>query len=452
MSARTGNRQRLPKNALRVCASCETTRGNVRRGWEPITSGGEIKGYTCPACPAHDEPIRREVSGDRARFLAVVGTRGEDGRRRQLKRRFDLLEDARSWVEEVREGTASATSRGRSYSDPSRLTVRDLADRWLAHRQQEVGTPGGIREVTWNGYRSALHSLLSHLGDTPAREVTPGQIEGALRDLAVVGGSRERPLAHRSLVYGLGTLRQVFNHAVREGWVKSNPATVVKPPRQQHGGASKSTAAARRWTPEEVKRFRDHVDLYGDGERFAREPWIRAGMRLTLCGLRRSEVMGLSWEHIDLDAGTVEVVASRVTVGAGPRTVLGPVKVANAHRVVAVEAIHPGISAALRAMWLAQGRPATGLAVRDNLGRSVDPNTFSRRFRSLCRDAGVPVLSSVHNLRHSLATALEVAGVPEHQAAALLGHDVATYRRFYLVTDDDGAAAAAQVAGKLFAV
>ena len=42
--------------------------------------------------------------------------------------------------------------------------------------------------------------------------------------------------------------------------------------------------------------------------------------------------------------------------------------------------------------------------------------------------------------------------MPDHQAAALLGHDVQTYRRFYLITGDDGAAEAATVAGRLFAV
>lgn len=60
--------------------------------------------------------------------------------------------------------------------------------------------------------------------------------------------------------------------------------------------------------------------------------------------------------------------------------------------------------------------------------------------------------SEPHNVRHTLATALKAAGVPDHEAAALLGHDVDTYRRFYLVTDDEGAAAAAEVAGQMFAV
>lgn len=63
----------------------------------------------------------------------------------------------------------------------------------------------------------------------------------------------------------------------------------------------------------------------------------------------------------------------------------------------------------------------------------------------------MPVLTRMHNVRHTIATALQAAGVPDHAAAAMLGHDVDTYRRFYLVTDEDAAAVAASVAGRLFA-
>lgn len=174
-------------------------------------------------------------------------------------------------------------------------------------------------------------------------------------------------------------------------------------------------------------------------------------MRLTLCGLRRSEVLGLSWANVDLAAGVVTVAASRVKTGRGTATQLGEVKSANGLRVVDAEAIHPGTTAALRALWLAQGRPASGLVIRDAAGEPVAPDTYSARFRALCKASGLPVLRSIHNVRHTIATALKAAGVPDHEAAALLGHDVATFQRFYLVTDRDGAAAAAAAAGKLFA-
>lgn len=435
---RTGNRQRLPRNALRVCASCERPRGNVRKGWTQVTRDATVVGWTCPTCPRVDEPIRLA----NGRFRAKIDGAPKDGKRRQVSRTFTDLEAAREWVAETRAGLAA---KGLDYRDPSTLTVRGLCERWLAARREEVGTPGGIREVTLNGYASALNAPLRHLGDEIAREVTPGQVEGMLRALATVGGKWQRPLSHRSIVYALTALRQAYNHGLREGWVTSNPALLARPPREVH---SRREQARLRWTPRELVAFRTHVD----GVDLSREPWLRAAMRLTLCGMRRSEVLGLDWAQVDLDAGTVEVIASRVRTGRGTATVLGAVKTANSLRTIQVEVIHPGTAAALRALWLAQGRPEDGLVIRDAVGQPVAPDRYSARFRDLCAEADLPVLRAIHNVRHTLATALKSAEVPDHEAAALFGHDVDTFRRFYLVTDDDGAASAAEAAGRLFAV
>jgi integrase len=198
--------------------------------------------------------------------------------------------------------------------------------------------------------------------------------------------------------------------------------------------------------------FRDFVDAaYGQGAAFAAEPWLRAGMRLTLCGLRRSEVLGRDWRRVDLDAGTVKIRASRVNTGRGSETALGPPKSTASRRTVKAEQIHGGTTAALRALWLAQGRPESGLAICNAAGEPVSPDHYSARWRTLCQEAGVPVLRSVHNVRHSIGVALREKGVPEHHAAGLLGHDVPTFLKFYLVTDDDAAAEGAEAAGQVFA-
>ncbi len=88
--------------------------------------------------------------------------------------------------------------------------------------------------------------------------------------------------------------------------------------------------------------------------------------------------------------------------------------------------------------------------VRDALGQPVHPDAYSR-FKTLCTEACVPDPGSIHNTRHTLASALKEAGVPDNQGAALLGHDPQTYLRFYVLADDDAAAEAAEVAGRVFA-
>jgi integrase len=395
--------------------------------------------------PKEGEPIRLIETKTGARYRVVLDVAPPGAPRRQVTRTFDTLTDARDFVTETR----SEAKRGH-YIAPSKLTVRELAGLWLAELEEESKAPGGVREVTVNGYRSALDAPLRHIGDRLAQSVTPADARALLRTLATEGGKWKRGLSHRSIVYSLGTLRRVYSHGVENRHVSSNPFAEVKPPRERHTKAD--TVPVLRWSPAEVARFRLEVDEYAEGEAFAAEPWLRAGMRLTLTGMRRSEVLGLDWSRVDVQSGAVEVAQGRVKTGRGRATALGEVKAANSLRVVQADEIHPGTAAALRTLWLAQGRPETGLVICEATGEPVDPDRYSRRFRELCADAGVPALSRIHNVRHSLATALEAAGVPAHEAAALLGHDVDTYRRFYLVTDNNGAAAAAKAAGRIFSV
>lgn len=438
----------LPADPLGCCAFCEQPRRNKTKGWARVTDGaGTLRGWTCPDCPTYGEPIRRVVSAKgRVRWAWRV-TATPDGARKAVQARgtAETLTAAREAVEAARQTILQAGS----WSRADVLTVRDLCGRWLDERRKEIGTPGGIREVTVNGYASSLHTLLLVLGDDLAADMTPGRVEDALREIATTGGKWKRGLSHRSTSYALGSLRQAYTHGMREGWVSANPAAAARPPRRQAGTKAPKML---RWSPTQLVKFRDHADTYGEGAPFAAEPWLRAAMRLSLCGLRRSEVLGLDWSRVDLDTGTIKVRASRVKTGRGKGTSLGPVKTDASRRTVKVESIHPGTVSALRELWMVQGRPESGLVVCDAAGEWVHPDTYSDRWRALCGEVGVPVLARIHNIRHSIATALREAGVPENQAAALLGHDVETYRRFYLVTDDDAAADGAAAAGKAFAI
>jgi len=391
--------------------------------------------------PREGEPIRLVETTRGVRYRAVVDTAPEGTKRKQVTRTFYTIREAREFVDETR----TAVTRG-SFTAPSKATVRALAEAWLAEREAESAA-GGIREVSVNGYRSALHAVLLHLGEQPAQGVTVADVRALLRTLATEGGKWRRGLSHRSIVYALGTLRQVFDYGVETGILRSNPAATVKPPKAKTG-AKKPIVV---WTTGQLATFRAHVDTLSQAEVLA-DPWVRAGMRLTLCGLRRSEVLGLDWSSVDLVGGLVRVSQGRVKTGRGRATAHGDAKSDDSYRTVPVEVIHSGTRALLRDLWLAQGQPEAGLVVVDALGQPVDPDTYSRRFRALGAAAGVPDLGSIHNVRHTVATALHDSGVEPRKAASLLGHKVTTHLAFYVPTSDSGASEAAAVAGGLFAV
>lgn len=385
--------------------------------------------------PRRHEPIRLIESRKGPRYRAVLDITPAGGQRRQVTRTFESLPDARTFVAETRANLARGT-----FTAPSKVTVKELAEAWLADRDAESLTPGGIRPVSVNGYRSALDAVLRHIGSQPVQTLTTTDVRNLLRTLAVEGGKWGRGLSHRSIVYALGTLRQSLNFGVERGLLAKNPAATVKPPKKQPGDKRPIVV----WTVEELTDFRSYADEH------ATAAWLRTAIRLTLCGLRRSEVLGLDWANVDLNDGTVRIEQGRVKTGRGKETSHDHAKSDDSHRTVPVEAIHPGTKSALRDLWIAQGQPTRGFVIVDELGLPVDPDFYSRRFRALAKEAGVPDLGSIHNVRHTVATALHDRGVEPRKVASLLGHKVTTHLAFYVPTSDSGAAEAAEAAGRVF--
>ena len=61
-------------------------------------------------------------------------------------------------------------------------------------------------------------------------------------------------------------------------------------------------------------------------------------------------------------------------------------------------------------------------------GRPVNPDDFTRRTKTACRTAGVPVITP-HHLRYLVGTMLMEASVPTRVVSDLLGHSSTTSRR-----------------------
>ena len=389
--------------------------------------------------PKKDEPIRLILTkryGPRYRCVLRLGPD-----RKQVTHTAASLREARGWVVASRASDAAGT-----FLPSSSLTLRHVAEEWLTSRSMTVGLETGIREVTLNGYRSSLSSTLLHLGARPIQDITVGEIRDVLSTLSKEGGTKGRPLAHRSLVYALGTLRQVFTYAVEQKYLTDNPAQRVKPPAKKASDRKRPGV----WSVADMMAFRDYIDGYCTGTAFETEPWVRAGMRLTLCGLRRSEVLGLEWSEVDLKEGSVRITKGRVKTGRSNATVLDVAKSDDSHRTVMAETIHPGTTAALRELFVAQGQPTEGLVIIDMEGKPVHPDAYSRRFQALRLASGVKPLGSIHNIRHTIASTLHDRGIEPRKAASLLGHKVTTHLAFYVPTSDEGAAEAARAAGDAF--
>jgi integrase len=144
-----------------------------------------------------------------------------------------------------------------------------------------------------------------------------------------------------------------------------------------------------------------------------------------MTGLRRSEIVGLWWPDVDLEARALTVRRAVVLLDGKPH-VKTP-KTARGRQTVELDA---GTLASLRRWKVAQMeerlRAGSAWTARewvftDELGGSLHPESISTRFERLVREAGLQVIT-VKGLRHSHATALLKSGTNPKVVAERLGH------------------------------
>jgi integrase len=246
----------------------------------------------------HDHRDQNSLSGHhqdhprgRHRCLPVdhpVGTRVDHlGIRREIQQcfTFGTLAETRAKQAELRD----AKKRGVLVKRDN-ITFDELCERWLDSRHD-------IREVSRLGYTHLLKAPRAQFGAEKVQDLCRADIEN------LIGVLERRKRSHRTITYTRGTISQVLDYGIASGLLSVNVAAGVKVPRKQHSQARvDTTPKIEPWTYEELLQFRTVADLH---------EWA-ACWRLTLCGLRRSEVMGMTWDAINLVNGEATVKAGRV--------------------------------------------------------------------------------------------------------------------------------------------
>ncbi len=156
--------------------------------------------------------------------------------------------------------------------------VNELSRWWLDHVARHR-----VRVTTWSTYGKQLRVVGAQLGETAVRALRPEQVAALIADIAQAG-SPSRARNTRML------LVQLLDEAVNLGLAEDNVARRVRSPRVPK-------VQRRTLTPSEVTRLLDVCD-----ERYA------AVVALCLVqGWRVSEALGLAWQDLDLEAGTVRL-------------------------------------------------------------------------------------------------------------------------------------------------
>jgi integrase len=314
-------------------------------------------------------------------------------------------------------------------------TVSEYLAAWLVARKP------GLKPTTHASYSTIVDAWITpHLGKIKCRDLTGDRIAAWHATLRESGGRGGRPLGSRSVAYASRVLSMSLAEAVEAGALAVNPMTEIpKRQRPTHKPGSVGTV----WTGEQAAAF------------LAATAGDRLGALWALMldsGCRRGEALALRWSDIAEDLVTFQ--RNRIMVGA--MVAEGTPKGGRGRSVD----LHPQTVAALRrwrtrqtAERLAAG-PAwtdTGYVFTDEVGAPLRPDTTSARFERAVAGTGAPTIR-LHDLRHTSATLLLLAGVPVHVVAARLGHSdpAITLRTYSHLLPTSGKDAAARLGAALY--
>ena len=326
---------------------------------------------------------------------------------------------------------------GRRYRESARSAVRKDAERLLKKRLAEKTTGQFLgpqmERVSFSDLSDLLyrHYDLNRRKSRPRAEIAMGHLAGTfgsdtamhitpdrLEDYAV---ARQRDgAAPASVRYELAILRKAFRCAVRARVLRDVPAFPV---------LDVDNARQGFFEPADLEALCQHLT-----------PALRAVVRFAyLTGWRiPSEVLPLTWDRVDLDAGVVRLDVGTTKNSDG--------------RTFPIDAL-PELLELLRAqrrdaarIQLKTGQPVPWVFHR--AGRRI--LDFRDDWRKALKAAKLPADRIPHDFRRSAVRNLERAGVPRSVAMKLTGHKTEeVYRRYAIVSERDLREGVRKLAGTL---
>jgi integrase len=274
----------------------------------------------------------------------------------------------------------------------SKLALGTYLRAWLDEREDRVAMN------TARGYRFIIPHWqpIAHLA---LSDVTAEDVSATLRGMSL------GPRAQRN---ALGMLRTALGDAEKRGYLERNVSRYVKPPKLPRD-------ERLALTPDDAKA----VLAAMKGHRF------EAAVALGLCGLRIGEVLGLSWDDVDLDDSPTITIRQQLA-GSGKRAKLVPTKTDGSATVVPIPAFAARAlkdhRVAQRAERIAAGKPTEeGLVFVTRYGWPVNQDVLRTAFHERLAAAGLPEMR-FHDLRAGAATLLVAGGAAPRVAQALLRH------------------------------
>ncbi len=291
---------------------------------------------------------------------------------------------------------------------PSNLTVADLFEQWL--RDYAISN---VRPRTYDRYAEIIRvHLIPAFGSLPLKSLQPSHVQTYYGKALKSGRHNGNGgLSARTVYHHHRLLYSVLKYAVKHNILARNIAEAVDPPRPE---------------PKEIATT-DAEGLIKLLEAVHGTPYYTIFYTAAYTGLRRSEILALRWQHVNLEMCTLSVVDTLHQLHNGEFDI-GQPKSKRGKRLVSLS---PSLAVLLREHKAEQeaireqlGLPKiqpSDLVFSQPDGSFIRPDSITAKFGNVANSIGLENLS-FHDLRHTHATLMMQQGIHPKIVSERLGH------------------------------
>lgn len=347
----------------------------------------------------HGEGSLRQLSSDRWEFrLTYLDAATGEKKRKSLyaHTQREVLAKKKAFLAALEEGV---------YTTPTKWTLAG----WLSVWAKEYTT--NLRNTTIVNYAGVIRNHITPmLGGAKLTALTAPAIQAFYNDLGRPT-SKKKGLSPATINGIHAVLHSALSQAVELGYIKANPASRRKLPP----------------IPKPEINPMDEMMIVQFMEAVRGDAFERILVLDLYTGMRKSELIGLSWDCVNFDEGTLYLYRQLRYVKGGIGYQFGPLKNGRSRTVHLPQSAIQLLQDQKRAQYEQRLQAGQGWSNPEKLvftradGSHVCPNTVYEHFKRIVKGMGIPDLR-LHDLRHTYATTSLQAGNNMKEVSESLGH------------------------------
>lgn len=293
----------------------------------------------------------------------------------------------------------------------SNMLVSDFFKQWL----DEIKTT--VQPNTYRGYKgNMINHIIPYFSEKriTLRNLKVKHLEEYYRKMIESGLSAQTVKHHHQ------NISNALKSALRKELISSNPAQIAKTPKAEKFKGDFLNA-------EQVAELMQRLD---------KSPIRIPALLGAYYGLRRSEIIGLSWKFVDFENKRI-TIAQTVLQNTGGDYVRSGTKNDSSYRTLPMSDYiyntllqHKAWQEERKRTLKSKYIDSDFVCTFDN-GKLISPNYLTKKFKAIIKESNLPQVR-FHDLRHSVASNLLINGFSIVEVQEWLGHSSAsTTLNFY---------------------